>query len=73
MTASIFRSSRKGEKKVDAIVSQILKQRSFYPLYPGNASIEFSQMESLTFEASPDVLILPSDFSHFAKVINYYF
>ena len=66
----IHRSEDKSVTKIEAVLMTLMTQKSFYPLYPPkeNASIDLTKLSRMTFEESPDVLILPSDLAHFAKV-----
>ena len=52
-------------------VSLTLSRNSFYPLYPPAEGIplDFSLApEALEISSIPDILILPSDLTHFVKV-----
>lgn len=56
--------------KIDLSLKGMLEQRLFYPLYPPNADlpIEYGQIQSLYINDKPDILITPSDLTHFVKV-----
>ena len=56
--------------KLEGSFRTILEQRCLYPLYPAaeNVPIEVQQIEAMTFTASPDVLITPSDLRVGSKV-----
>ena len=54
------------------MLTSILQQKSFYPLYPPgvNTPIEVEQVKHLVFEKTPDILVTPSDLTVFAKSIS---
>ncbi|XP_022151968.1 DNA polymerase alpha subunit B isoform X2 [Momordica charantia] len=59
--------------RLSTLASHILRQRSFYPLYPPaeGVPLDFSlAAEALDISVIPDILILPSDMKHFVKVIS---
>lgn len=59
--------------RIGRLASHILKQQSYYPLYPPAAGVplDFSlAKESLEISSAPDVLLLPSDLAPFVKVLS---
>ncbi|XP_022944938.1 DNA polymerase alpha subunit B [Cucurbita moschata] len=59
--------------RLSTLASHILRQRSFYPLYPPaeGVPLDFSLApKALDISVIPDILILPSDMKHFVKVIS---
>ncbi|KAF7839819.1 DNA polymerase alpha subunit B [Senna tora] len=63
----------KPSDRMSRVANHILKQRSFYPLYPPaeNVPLDFSlASEALQLSMVPDVLILPSDIKYFVKVLH---
>ncbi|KAE8652527.1 hypothetical protein Csa_013070, partial [Cucumis sativus] len=59
--------------RLSTLASHILRQRSFYPLYPPaeGVPLDFSLApQALDISVIPDILILPSDMKHFVKVIS---
>ena len=58
--------------KIDLSLKALLEQRSFYPLFPGNADvpIEYDQIEKLYITEQPDLLITSSDLIQFVKTIE---
>jgi len=56
--------------KIDLSLQAMLEQRTFYPCYPPNSDvpIEYSQIEQMMMEEAPNILITPSDLTHFVKV-----
>uniref|UniRef100_A0A0E0J8J8 DNA polymerase alpha subunit B n=1 Tax=Oryza nivara TaxID=4536 RepID=A0A0E0J8J8_ORYNI len=65
-----------GEKhgdRIGRICTHILKQQSYYPLYPPPAGVplDFSLANgALEIASAPDVLLLPSDLAPFVKVLS---
>lgn len=56
----------------ERLPNYILQQRHFYPLFPARPEARVALQESALAEfvgATPDILILPSEFQYFAKVI----
>ncbi|KAL1808209.1 hypothetical protein ACET3Z_025199 [Daucus carota] len=70
----ISRNAAGGSKhRMSTLANHILCQRSFYPLYPPAEGIplDFSLApEALEISSIPDILILPSDLTHFVKVVS---
>ncbi|KAK1365684.1 DNA polymerase alpha subunit B [Heracleum sosnowskyi] len=70
----ISRNAAGGSKhRMSALANHILCQRSFYPLYPPAEGIplDFSLApEALEISSIPDILILPSDLTHFVRVVS---
>ncbi|XP_022887623.1 DNA polymerase alpha subunit B [Olea europaea var. sylvestris] len=70
----ISRNPRGGSKqRMTNLANHILKQRSFYPLYPPaeEVPLDFSlAWEALHISSVPDILILPSDLAHFVKILS---
>ncbi|PUZ72199.1 hypothetical protein GQ55_2G374400 [Panicum hallii var. hallii] len=59
--------------RIGRLATHILKQQSYYPLYPpaGGVPLDFSLAnEALEISSTPDVLLLPSDLAPFAKVLS---
>lgn len=58
--------------KIELSLRSIFEQRMFYPLYPPNLEtpVEYDQIENLYLSETPDILISPSDLTHFIKVIQ---
>lgn len=58
--------------RMSSMASHVLKQRCFYPLYPVDEDV-CVDLELLyqygTMDVVPHILILPSNFTFFAKVI----
>jgi DNA polymerase alpha subunit B len=51
--------------------THLLKQRSFYPLYPPAANVDFAQYEAhVDLPIRPHFMIIPSMFSPFVRKIN---
>ncbi|KAL2484471.1 putative microtubule-associated protein futsch [Abeliophyllum distichum] len=67
----ISRNPQGGSKqRMTNLANHILKQRSFYPLYPPaeEVPLDFSlAREALHISSVPDILILPSDLTQFVK------
>ena len=61
--------SSKPVDRLSSLASLVLKQRSYYPLYPSasNVGLDVSSSESLDIVCIPDILITPSDLAPFAK------
>lgn len=55
------------------LCSHILTQRSYYPLYPPDITInlDYGYYQNITLPYTPDILIVPSDLQHFVKVVSY--
>lgn len=70
----ISRNAAGGSKhRMSTLANHILCQRSFYPLYPPAEGIplDFSLApEALEISSIPDILILPSDLTHFVRVVS---
>ncbi|KAI9125572.1 hypothetical protein K1719_002990 [Acacia pycnantha] len=63
----------KPSDRMSRLVNHILKQQSFYPLYPPAESVPLDYSlapEALQVPWVPDVLILPSDIKYFIKVLT---
>jgi len=59
--------------RIGRLATHILKQQSYYPLYPpaGGVPLDFSlAKEALEISSTPDVLLLPSDLAPFVKVLS---
>ncbi|KAG2702656.1 hypothetical protein I3843_06G093400 [Carya illinoinensis] len=59
--------------RMSRLANHILRQQSFYPLYPPAEGIplDFSLApEALHISSIPDILILPSDMKYFVKVLS---
>ncbi|TVU51823.1 hypothetical protein EJB05_03268 [Eragrostis curvula] len=59
--------------RIGRLATHIVKQQSYYPLYPPAAGIplDFSlAKEALEISSKPDVLLLPSDLAPFVKVLS---
>ncbi|CAN6301501.1 unnamed protein product [Urochloa humidicola] len=59
--------------RIGRLAAHILKQQSYYPLYPPAAGVplDFSlAKEALEISSAPDVLLLPSDLAPFVKVLS---
>ncbi|KAG8051016.1 hypothetical protein GUJ93_ZPchr0009g2163 [Zizania palustris] len=62
----------KPRDRIGTLVTHILKQQSYYPLYPPAAGVplDFSLANgALEISLAPDVLLLPSDLAPFVKVL----
>ncbi|XP_062204477.1 uncharacterized protein LOC133906549 [Phragmites australis] len=62
----------KPSDRIGRLATHILKQQSYYPLYPPAAGVplDFSlAKEALDISSAPDVLLLPSDLAPFVKVL----
>ncbi|CAL4911022.1 unnamed protein product [Urochloa decumbens] len=71
----ISRKPRGGKPgdRIGRLATHILKQQSYYPLYPPAAGVplDFSlAKEALEISSVPDVLLLPSDLAPFVKVLS---
>ncbi|KAL6641683.1 hypothetical protein ACP70R_019864 [Stipagrostis hirtigluma subsp. patula] len=58
--------------RIGRLATHILKQQSYYPLYPPalGVPLDFSlAKEALEISSAPDVLLLPSDLAPFVKVL----
>ncbi|KAJ3644717.1 hypothetical protein Zmor_022427 [Zophobas morio] len=61
------------QDRIGQIVWHIFNQRSFYPLHPPNSElrVDYQLLEQRAMlEKAPHVMILPSNFRHFAKVME---
>lgn len=71
----ISRNAAGGSKhRMSTLANHVLCQRSFYPLYPPAEGIplDFSLApEALEISSIPDILILPSDLTHFVRVVSF--
>lgn len=58
--------------RIGRLATHILKQQSYYPLYPpAGVPLDFSlAKEALEISSAPDVLLLPSDLAPFVKVLS---
>lgn len=58
------------QAKIDVVLRSLLEQRTYFPVYPNDPKtpIEWSQFKRMMFERTPDVLLIPSDLTLFAKV-----
>lgn len=59
--------------RIGRLAKHILKQQSYYPLYPPAAGVpmDFSlAKEAFEISSPPDVLLLPSDLAPFVKVLS---
>ncbi|KAL3649861.1 hypothetical protein CASFOL_006264 [Castilleja foliolosa] len=62
------------KQRLTNLAKHILNQHSFYPLYPPaeDVPLDFSLAnKALQFSSIPDILILPSDLTHFVKVLSF--
>ncbi|CAL4896390.1 unnamed protein product [Urochloa decumbens] len=70
----ISRKPRGGKPgdRIGRLATHILKQQSYYPLYPpAGVPLDFSlAKEALEISSAPDVLLLPSDLAPFVKVLS---
>jgi len=59
--------------KIEQAWQSILEQRTYFPVYPGNPStpIEWAQYQQMMFEDTPNILLIPSDLTLFARVSNF--
>jgi len=64
-------SDVKGDDRLARLANHLVSQRSFYPLYPPpiGAALDTSLSHALTMANTPDILLVPSDLSPFAKVL----
>ncbi|XP_039798730.1 DNA polymerase alpha subunit B-like isoform X2 [Panicum virgatum] len=59
--------------RIGGLATHILKQQSYYPLYPPAAGVPLNfslAKEALEISLTPDVLLLPSDLAPFVKVLS---
>ncbi|WVZ88738.1 hypothetical protein U9M48_035222 [Paspalum notatum var. saurae] len=58
--------------RIGRLATHILKQQSYYPLYPpAGVPLDFLlAKEALDISSTPDVLLLPSDLAPFVKVLS---
>ncbi|KAL6905855.1 hypothetical protein ACP4OV_003456 [Aristida adscensionis] len=66
-------SGGKPGDRIGRLATHILKQQSYYPLYPPTVGVpmDFSlAKEALEISSAPDVLLLPSDLAPFVKVLS---
>ena len=58
--------------RIDEALTNLVRQRSLYPLYPAHDSVplDLSQLERLEMQRVPDILITPSKLMRFAKVFE---
>ncbi|CAN8243808.1 unnamed protein product [Cochlearia groenlandica] len=59
--------------RMSRLASHLLRQRSFYPLYPPPESLPYDSSlapQALRISSMPDILILPSDMRYFVKVLS---
>ncbi|KAK1438162.1 hypothetical protein QVD17_03965 [Tagetes erecta] len=65
--------SRGIKNRMNTLTNHLLSQRSFYPLYPPSEDtpVDLSlASEALQMSTTPDILIVPSDLTHFVKVLS---
>lgn len=65
--------SRGIKNRMNTLTNHLLSQRSFYPLYPPaeDTPVDLSLApEALQMSSVPDILIVPSDLTHFVKVLR---
>lgn len=65
-------ASRSPGDRMTRLASHIVQQRSFYPLFPPaeGSQLSMANINMLSLEQSPDVLLLPSQLNPFAKRIG---
>ncbi|CAH2065947.1 unnamed protein product [Thlaspi arvense] len=59
--------------RMSRLASHLLRQRSFYPLYPPPESLPYDSSlspKALQISSIPDILLLPSDMRYFVKVLS---
>ncbi|XP_010415340.1 PREDICTED: DNA polymerase alpha subunit B-like [Camelina sativa] len=59
--------------RMSRLASHLLRQRSFYPLYPPPESLPYDSSlapKALEISSIPDILLLPSDMRYFVKVLS---
>ncbi|ESQ28529.1 hypothetical protein EUTSA_v10018287mg [Eutrema salsugineum] len=59
--------------RMSRLASHLLRQRSFYPLYPPPESLPYDSTlapKALQISSIPDILLLPSDMRYFVKVLS---
>ncbi|VVB14842.1 unnamed protein product [Arabis nemorensis] len=59
--------------RMSRLASHLLRQRSFYPLYPPPESLPYDSSlapQALQISSIPDILLLPSDMRYFVKVLS---
>uniref|UniRef100_A0A1J3JR56 DNA polymerase alpha subunit B n=1 Tax=Noccaea caerulescens TaxID=107243 RepID=A0A1J3JR56_NOCCA len=59
--------------RMSRLASHLLRQQSFYPLYPPPESLPYDSSlapKALQISSIPDVLLLPSDMRYFVKVLS---
>ncbi|XP_009127568.1 DNA polymerase alpha subunit B [Brassica rapa] len=59
--------------RLGRLASHLLRQRSFYPLYPPPESLPYDSRlapQALQISSIPDILLLPSDMKYFVKVLS---
>lgn len=71
----ISRNSMDGSSgdRMSRLANHILRQHSFYPLYPPSESVPLDYSlapEALQISSIPDILVLPSDLAPFVKVLS---
>lgn len=71
LSAAELSRPRAGEDRLAALAGHIVGQRCLYPLYPPpvGSCLDASLDGALRLAAAPDVLLLPSDLSPFAKLV----
>ncbi|KAI1284863.1 DNA polymerase alpha subunit B [Halotydeus destructor] len=67
-----FTGEQEAGQRMSRLCGHILRQRSFYPLFPPNTDVnmEFSLMNKLAIPVTPHFLIVPSDLKNFCKVVD---
>ncbi|KAG7586165.1 DNA polymerase alpha/epsilon subunit B [Arabidopsis thaliana x Arabidopsis arenosa] len=59
--------------RMSRLASHLLRQRSFYPLYPPPESLPYDSSlapKALQISSIPDILLLPSDMRYFVKILS---
>jgi DNA polymerase alpha subunit B len=62
-----------GVHRLEKVVEQLVKQQSFYPLFPASGEsmpLDMRYAEKWTMPISPDILIVPSKLATFAKKLT---
>ncbi|KFK41171.1 hypothetical protein AALP_AA2G094900 [Arabis alpina] len=59
--------------RMSRLASHLLRQRSFYPLYPPPENLPYDSTlapQAIQISSIPDILLLPSDMRYFVKVLS---
>lgn len=64
---------KQGTHRLEKVCEQLIKQQSFYPLFPASGEsipLDMRYADKWSMPLSPDILIIPSKLATFAKKLN---